>query len=146
MQIKTKRTTSQKGDDGLCLLGWTPCRRASKSGEHTSLWWTFPNTHMSPARPSEMRTDTSCYKEDGKESWNQLGVWLTFLAFYGWMIDDRCIVCTCRKEKAAPSDTSIVMSPSTSWTFPDFLICSLPINPSEKSDRTGTLSLTVASC
>lgn len=44
---------------------------------------------------------------------------------------------TCRKENAAPSETSMTMSPSLSSTFPDLLICSLPKNPSENCDRTG---------
>lgn len=34
--------------------------KAWKSGDRTSLWWTFPSTIMSPLRPSDRRTDTSC--------------------------------------------------------------------------------------
>lgn len=49
-----------------------------------------------------------------------------------------------RNEKAAPSDTSMTMSPSFSWTRPERLTSNLPSMPSEKSDRTACLSLASA--
>uniref|UniRef100_A0A0E9WFB2 Uncharacterized protein n=1 Tax=Anguilla anguilla TaxID=7936 RepID=A0A0E9WFB2_ANGAN len=38
-----------------------------------------------------------------------------------------------------------MISPKASWTLPDFLIWSFPISPSEKSDRTGAVSLATGS-
>lgn len=48
-------------DHGPCCCCVATCAsKAWKSGDRTSLWWTFPNTIISPVRPSERRTDTSC--------------------------------------------------------------------------------------
>lgn len=45
--------------------------KAWKSGDKTSLWWTFPRTIMSPVLPSDRRTDTSCCRNrtDGQKTW-----------------------------------------------------------------------------
>ena len=53
---------------------------------------------------------------------------------------------TWRNEKAAPSDTSMMLSPSFSWTRPERLTSSLPSMPSEKSDRDACLCLSGAFC